>query len=139
MTRGSPDAGGRLESRSQPGRTLRDDAVVRVDVAPDQWGAIAHGDVRGPDGTVYTRRTTRMSRRTADGLVAAGAPLLIYWFGGGRLDWCADADAITQWQQLRAEVVSRAPSPGHRKEPAWTVGRWESSDGLPLLLLTARC
>ena len=115
MTRGSPDAGGRLESRSQPGRTLRDDAVVRVDVAPDQWGAISHG------------------------LVAAGAPLLIYWFGGGRLDWCADADAITQWQQLRAEVVSRAPSPGHRKEPAWTVGRWESSDGLPLLLLTARC
>ena len=118
---------------------LRHDVAMVVDLALDQWGGVDSAQVRAHGGTVYVRGTTRMKRRAAEDHIADGVPIVVYWFGGGRLDWCDGTDAISQWQHLRGNVTSQEPSPRNRQEPQWTVGLWESPDGLPLLVLTGHC
>lgn len=103
----------------------------------EQWEAVAAGELTGPDGRTYLRRTTKASRRTGDGLIAAGSPLVLHWWGGGQLDWFDGQDAAQRWQQVRGALTTQQPQVG--KEVVWTGGAWTDGDGDTVLLLTGHC
>ena len=109
------------------------------DLADEQWRAIESGQLIAPEGTVYHRRTTRTRRQDADALVASGAPLICYWYGGGQLDWHNGDDARAAWARLRPRVTAQTPRPDSSGAPVWTAGRWDSSNGHTILVLTAHC
>ncbi|NAZ76206.1 hypothetical protein GTQ99_12400 [Kineococcus sp. T13] len=71
-----------------------------------------------PAGLEFTRRSSRIERRDADALIAAGAPLVLYWCGDQQLDHLDGCDALDRWQ---------------------SVGRWVSHDDQAMLLLTGQC
>jgi hypothetical protein len=98
---------------------------------PDQ------GCLVGPDGRRNLRRGARTERREADRLIAEGAPLVLYYWAGARLDWCAGADARDEWLAVRPYVTTGEPT--RTGDVEWTAGRWEDGDGRPLLLLTGHC
>jgi hypothetical protein len=110
---------------------------VRLDLDDKQWNEIGQGQLIGPDTRRYSRRTTRTKRREADGLIADGAPLVLYYWAGDQLAWFDGADAQEQWQAVRPDVTSEEPR--RRGDIEWTAGRWEDEDGRPLLLLTGHC
>lgn len=110
---------------------------MRADLSSSQWGAVEHGRLTAPDGTSYVRRTTRTKRRTCDGLVAAGAPLVLYYWAGGQLDWCDGPEAGEAWADVRGAVTAQEPRPEKRME--WTAGLWEDADGQQIILLTGHC
>lgn len=93
----------------------------------------------GPDGTTYSRRSTRMKRAKAAALVESGSPLITYWPGGlperTQLIWHDQDDARAAWADARAAVTSEEPQPRGRQAVA-TVGLWESLDGATALLLS---
>jgi hypothetical protein len=112
---------------------------VIVDLAEAQWETVESGQLDAPDGTRFVRRTTRTSRSQADLLVSSGAPLVVYSYGAGQLDWYGGRHVSTMWSQLRTHLTTRPDVSTNRRETVWTAGRWDSKDGQPLLVLTGRC
>ena len=110
---------------------------VRVDLSQGQWDAVESGELTGPDSRRYQRRTTRAERRDGHALIARGAPLVLYSWSSGQLDWFDGPDASAQWRAVRARVVSAEPRRG--RDLQWTAGRWEDPDGSPILLLPGHC
>lgn len=111
---------------------------MRQDLSTDQWNAVEEGVLTAPDGRSYRRRTTRAKRREATALVEGGCPVVVYWPGGlpERTDvvWHDGEDARLAFSQLRTALTSDLPDP--RKGAAATAGRWETSDGDTLLVVT---
>jgi hypothetical protein len=110
---------------------------MRADLSERQWLEPEQGQLIGPDQRRFTRRTTRAKRREVDELIADGAPLILYYWGGGQLEWFDGADAETQWQAVRSAVTAQEPR--RRGDLEWTAGRWEDDDGRPLVMLTGHC
>ena len=118
---------------------MSDDDPVVIDIADTQWNGIVRGHLVGPNRTSFVRRTTRTVRREADLLIGAGAPLVVYHYGAGQLDWHDGEDAAAKWSQLRGDLSSQPYAQSRNGGTIWTAGRWESSSGQPLLILTGRC
>ena len=108
-----------------------------MSLADEQFAAVAEGQLVSPTGVRFVRRSSRIKRRDADAIIAAGAPLVFYFFGGVQLDYCDGAEAVQQWDAVRGSLVSQEPRP--RGDVVWTGGRWVSDDGDELLLLTGHC
>src|SRR3954462_14707853 len=100
---------------------------MRADLRGRQLLEPEQGQFIGPDQRRFTRRTTRAKRREVDELIADGAPLILYYCGGGQLEWFDGADAETQWQAVRSAVTAQEPR--RRGDLEWTAGRWEDDDG----------
>lgn len=110
---------------------------MRVGLAEEQWDAVVEGHLTSPAGVRFVRCSSRIKRRDADAMITAGVPLLLYYYGGGQLDYCDGDEAVQQWEALRGALVSQEPQP--RGEVLWTGGRWVSESGDELLLLTGHC
>jgi hypothetical protein len=110
---------------------------MRADLSERQLLEPEQGQLIGPDQRRFTRRTTRAKRREVDELIADGAPLILYYWGGGQLEWFDGADAETQWQAVRSAVTAQEPR--RRGDLEWTAGRWEDDDARPLVMLTGHC
>ncbi|WP_147251951.1 hypothetical protein [Blastococcus sp. TF02-09] len=110
---------------------------MRADLSEEQWLGPEQRQLTGPDRRRFTRRTTRAKRQEVDKLIADGAPLILYYWGGGTLDWFDGADAQTEWQAVRSAVTAQPPV--RTSDLQWTAGRWEDDDGRPLVLLTGHC
>ena len=111
---------------------------MRKDPSDEQWDAVDGGQLTAPNGTTYSRRTTRMKRKEAASLVESGSPVVTYWPGGlpekTRVVWHDGQDAVLAWESARGEVTSDAPHLPRRGSVA-TAGGWESPNG-DLLVLT---
>ena len=112
-------------------------AGMRASLAEEQWGAVVEGHVTSPAGVRFVRRSSRIKRRDADAMIAAGTPLILYYYGGAQLDYCDGDEAVQQWAAVRGALVSQEPQP--RGDVEWTGGRWVSEGGEELLLLTGHC
>lgn len=110
---------------------------MRLNLSDEHWHEVEQGRLLGPDARRYARRTTRTKRKEADGLVAEGAPIVLFYWAGDQLDWFDGPDAEDQWQAIRPHVISAEPR--RKGDIEWTAGRWEDDDGRPLLLLTGHC
>ncbi|MFP5370703.1 MAG: hypothetical protein ACLGI3_08140 [Actinomycetes bacterium] len=112
---------------------------MRLDLSDDQWQAVEAGVLTAPNGTTYTRRTTRMKRKDATTMVESGRPVVTCWPGGlpemTRVIWYDGEDARAAWESARGEVTSDPARPPRRGAVA-TAGRWESPGGEDLLVLT---
>ena len=112
---------------------------MRQDLSNEQWDAVGGGQLTAPTGTPYSRRTTRLKRKEAASLVESGCPVVTYWPGGlpekTRVVWHDGDDARVAWEGARAEVTSDSPRPPSGGSVV-TAGRWETSDGDILLVLT---
>jgi hypothetical protein len=102
---------------------------VRRDLADDVWGP---GQLVGPDGRTYRRRTTRIESRDAEDLADSGCPVVTY-LPGGRLVWHDEDDAWPAWADARTVLTTGLPDPD--RGDAVTGGRWESVDGSAVLVL----
>ena len=109
---------------------------MRRDLVEEHWDEMAQGWLAGPDAHRYARRTTRSKRKDADRLVEQGAPLVLFYWAGARLEWFDGVDAHAQWQVVRPHVTGE---PRGRGDVEWTAGRWEDEEGHPLLVLTGHC
>ena len=96
--------------------------VVRRELSDRDWKALGPGQLVGPDGRTYRRRTTRMGRRDVEALVGDGCPVVTYW-PGGRLVWHDEDDAWPAWADARGAQESV------------TAGRWQSPDGAVAVVL----
>ena len=124
-------------SRSCPRAGSRRHTVrVQVDLAGQQWGAVTSGSLVGPDTRRYQRRSTRMPRRQVEDLLAAGAPLVLYWYGGGQLEWFEGQHAAQTWQTVRPRLTTSVPRPDG--DVVWSAGRWVSDDE-SIVVLTGTC
>jgi hypothetical protein len=103
--------------------------VVRRELSDRDWKALGPGQLVGPDGRTYRRRTTRMGRRDVEALVGDGCPVVTYW-PGGRLVWHDEDDAWPAWADARTPLTTGLPD-----GESVTAGRWESADGSPLVVL----
>jgi hypothetical protein len=114
---------------------------MRTDLTDVQTPVNAsNGTVTGGDGRTYARRTTRMKRREADELVAAGTPLLLDRYGDALFEWCDGDDARAVWASERAYVVTSEPTAKQlAKHAMWTAGLWQADDGARLVYLSGRC
>ena len=110
---------------------------MRTNLSDEQWREVERGWLLGPDARRYSRRTTRAKRKDADLLVQAGAPLVLFYWGGDQLDWFDGVEAQEQWQAVRSHVTTEEPR--RKGDIEWTAGRWEDEEGRPLLLLTGHC
>ncbi|SNS17608.1 hypothetical protein SAMN06893096_102358 [Geodermatophilus pulveris] len=112
---------------------------MRHDLSGEQWRSVDEGRLTGPDGVIYSRRSTRTKRRDAAALVASGCPVVTYWPGGlpakTELVWHDAEDARVAWTDAAGLVSSEGPRPP-RRGPVVTAGRWESPDGEVLLVLS---
>ena len=108
-----------------------------MSLADEQWNAVADGRLTSPAGVRFVRRSTRIRRRDADDMIAAGTPLVLYSFGSGRLDYCDGPEAVQQWNAVGGALVGQEPRP--HGDLVWTGGRWLSDDDDELLLLTGHC
>lgn len=77
-----------------------------------------------------------MGRRRIDDLLAAGSPLVLYWYGAGQLDWHDEAEAAAAWATARNRLTTSVPKPDG--DVVWTAGEWLSDDR-SLVLLTGAC
>lgn len=109
---------------------------MKVELDGEQWDAVTSGTLRGPDGRVYQRRSTRTRRRQVDDLLADGAPLVLYWYGAGQLDWHDETDAAAAWASARKRLTTSVPKPDG--DVVWMAGEWLSDDR-SLVLLTGTC
>ena len=116
---------------------VRQPEGVRVELGDEQWHEVGLGRLLGPDERRYSRRTARTKRKDAERLLTDGAPLVLFHWAGGRLEWFDGVDAQEQWTSVRADVVSTEPR--RRGDIEWTAGRWEDEEGQPLLVLTGHC
>ena len=103
----------------------------------DQWETVTGGELTGPDGRTYRRRTTRANRGIGDELIGAGSPLVLYYWAGDQLDWFDDQDAVERWRQVRSALTTMPPRVG--KDVVWAGGAWADDDGHSVLLLTGHC
>lgn len=78
-----------------------------------------------------------MKRRAVDGAIDAGAPLLVYWYGGGALKWFEGVQAHERWLSCRSAFTSEPPRLGG--DMVWTGGLWLSDDEAPLVVLEGHC
>ena len=117
-------------------RLVRHHDRVRTDLSEAQWDSVAHGEIVGPDGVKYVRRSTKAKRRACDDLLSSGSPLVLYYWAGGQLDWHDGEDAESAWAATRASVTIE---PRLRGDLEWTAGVWQSEDGRALVLLTGHC
>ncbi|PPK92366.1 hypothetical protein CLV92_115112 [Kineococcus xinjiangensis] len=108
-----------------------------MSLAEGQWSAVVEGHLTSPSGVRFVRRSSRIKRRDADAMIAAGTPLVLYYYGGAQLDYCDGAEAVERWKAVRDALVSQDPRP--RGDVVWTGGCWVSEGGEELLLLTGRC
>lgn len=109
---------------------------VRADLSESQWDSVTHGEIIGPDGAKYVRRSTKVKRRDCDDLLNSGSPLVLYYWAGGQLDWHDGDNAGSAWATARASVTTEPRSRGSLE---WTAGVWLSEDGRALVLLTGHC
>lgn len=109
------------------------------DLADRQWDAITRGQITSPTATRYTRRSTRTRRRDVDTLIQTGAPLILYYFAGGQLDWYDGHDATEAWRRVRRDVTTDAPKPRPDGRVVWTAGTWQSDHGDTAVVLTGHC
>ncbi|WP_380156182.1 hypothetical protein [Kineococcus sp. R86509] len=110
---------------------------MRTSLVDQQWDAVESGQVMSPSGVPFTRRSSRIKRRDADVLIAAGAPLVLYWYGGQQLDYFDGSDAVDRWQSVRYALTSQEPRLGG--DVVWTGGCWVSDGDQELLLLIGHC
>ena len=111
---------------------------MSVDLSGEQWEAVTNeARLRAPGGVEYLRRTAKTRRGTCDELVAWGAPLVLYYWAGGQLEWFEGAEARQQWVAVRRAVTTREPRGDGSLE--WTAGVWDGADGQKAVLLTGRC
>ena len=98
------------------------------------------GTITGADGRTYARRSTRMARKAADELVAAGTPVVLELYGHGRFEWYDGDDARATWADERSYVTTSEPTAKQlSKHVMWGAGLWVASGGEQLLYLTGRC
>jgi len=64
------------------------------------------------------------------------APLVLYWYGGGQLDWLDGEDAAEAWRTARQRLTTAVPRPDGNV--IWTAGEWLGDDQ-SLVLLTGSC
>jgi hypothetical protein len=102
---------------------------VRRELPDRDWQALGPGQLVGPDGRTYRRRTTRIDRPEAEAMAEAGCPVLTY-LPGGRLVWHDEDDAWPAWADARTSLTTRLPESG-----SVTGGRWEAVDGASALVL----
>lgn len=122
-----------------PQGSLPHHVEVRHSLSDEGRAEVEQGSLTGPDGRRYFRRTTRAKRKEADQLVAGHAPVVLYYWAGGVLEWCDDVDAVGEWQTIRPQVLGGSAMPRGGGEIQWTAGRWEDEEGRPLLFLTGHC
>jgi hypothetical protein len=108
---------------------------MHADLAPTQWDAITSGQLIDPSGARWSRRSTRIRRSVCEQLIVDGAPLVLYYYAGGQLDWLDGDDAVARWRRLRAGVTSVAR---RRGDLEWTAGIWDC-EARKLVLLTGHC
>jgi hypothetical protein len=104
---------------------------VRRELSDRDWKALGPGQLVGPDGRTYRRRTTRIDRQEAEALAESGSPVVTY-LPDGRLVWHDEDDAWPAWADARTSLTSGLPDP--RRESV-TGGRWEAVDGAVALVL----
>jgi hypothetical protein len=109
---------------------------VYADLAAAQWDDVTTGRIVAPDGTPWVRHSTRAKRSACDLLIEQGAPLVLYSFAEGRLDWFDGAEARDRWPSVRDRVTG---SPRRRGIQEWTAGRWRNPAGADLVFLTGHC
>src|ERR1700712_3512963 len=102
---------------------------MRASLSEAQWQQVTEGQITAPDGTRYQRRSTKTKRRTCDEHIAAGSPLVLYYWAGGQLDWCDGSDAQSAWAGARGSVTQ---DPRLKGDLEWTAGLWERDDGQQL-------
>jgi hypothetical protein len=103
---------------------------VRRDLPDRSWKALGPGQLVGPDGRTYRRRTTRIERPEAESLAESGCPVVTY-LPGGRLVWHDEDDAWPAWADARGALTSGVPESGE----SVTGGRWEAVDRAVALVL----
>lgn len=109
---------------------------MRADLSVSQWDSVTHGEIVGPDGATYVRRSTKAKRRDCDDLLGAGSPLVMYYWAGGQLDWHDGDEAEGAWAAVRGSVTTQ---PRLRGDVEWTAGVWQTENGRSLVLLTGHC
>ena len=105
---------------------------MRRELPDGDWEDFGPGQLVGPDGRTYRRRTTRMERREAEALTESGCPVVTY-LPGGRLVWHDEDDAWPAWADARGALTTGLP--GHHHGESVTGGRWESADGAVAVVL----
>ena len=95
-------------------------------------GAWSPGQLVGPDGRTYRRRTTRIERLEAEALAGSSCPVVTY-LPGGRLVWHDEDDAWPAYADARGALTTGLPDP--QRGESVTGGRWESTDGSVALVL----
>ncbi|ONI71708.1 hypothetical protein BWI15_16275 [Kribbella sp. ALI-6-A] len=109
---------------------------MRVDLSGTQWDAMEQGRLTSPDGVLFQRRGTKAKRRICDEAISRGAPLVLFYWAGGQLDWLDGPDAQAVWQSVRAAVTVE---PRARGELEWTAGLWQSEADQTVVVLTGHC
>jgi hypothetical protein len=109
---------------------------MRRRLGEEQIEQVTAGQLTVPDGTTYTRRTTRTGRRTCDEMIGNGSPLVIYYWAAAQLDYFDGPDAELGWRAVRS-AVTQHPRLGGDVE--YTAGIWKDYDGRGLVLLTGHC
>ena len=103
---------------------------MRRDLPDGAW--TIPGQVLGPDGRTYRRRTTRITHEEAEAMAEGGCPVLTY-LPGGRLVWHDEDDAWPAWADVRTSFTTGLPDPDGGGSV--TGGRWEAVDGGTVLVL----
>lgn len=94
----------------------------------------------GPDGRIYTRRTTKTDRRTCDALIESGVPLVIYFYSRNQFEWADASEAQHLWMDLRPYLLTREPTAKElRRHEFWTAGIWKADDEHCVVYLTGQC
>jgi hypothetical protein len=109
---------------------------VQISLADSRWEAITDGQFVGPGDVRWSRRSTRAKRSDCERRITDGAPLVLYYFAGGHLDWFDGSDAVAQCDLVRASVTH---APRRRGELQWTAGIWVDDAEHNVVLLTGHC
>ncbi len=107
--------------------SVRHDVRVHADLAPTQWATVTEERIAAPDGVTWLRRSTRSKRTSCDKIISGGAPLVVYYFAGGQLDWFDGKQAADQWSRVRPHVTL---TPRLRGDLEWTAGIWANLVGM---------
>jgi hypothetical protein len=109
---------------------------VHISLAETQWEAITTGQILGPGKVRWSRRSSKTKRAACQQRIAEGAPLVLYYFAGGQLDWFDGSDAEQHWVIVRTAVT---PAPRLRGDLEWTGSIWVDDANHSLVLLTGHC
>ena len=109
---------------------------MRVDLSETHLGAVEKGQLTSPDGIIFFRRGTRAKRRVCDDAILHGAPLVLFYWAGGQLDWLEGPDAQVGWKAVRAAVTGE---PRGRGDLEWTAGTWHAEADQTVVVLTGHC